>query len=95
MDHNSKLKIGKENTMLTQREAIIEAFKSHGGVKTAEEIRDLVIKKHGEQWKDFSTPMADMVPPSLGGNSSSTVPEYFRVLKRVSRGKYCLIDEAK
>lgn len=50
-------------------------------------------KKYPSKWKDFGTMLADMVPVSHGGNNSSTVPEYFRVLKRVERGKYCLIEE--
>lgn len=79
--------------MLSQSEAIIEAFKNLEGVRTAQEIRNWVIKNYGDQWKDYNTTLADMVPYSLGGNSSSTVPEYFRILKRISRGKYCLIDE--
>jgi hypothetical protein len=79
--------------MLSQSEAIIEAFKALGEVRTANEISDWVNKKYGERWKDYSTTMADMVPLSHGGNSSSTVPEYFQILKRVSRGKYCLITE--
>jgi len=37
--------------------------------------------------------MADMVPVSMGGNLSSRTPKNLRVLKRVSRGQYCLIDE--
>lgn len=81
--------------MLSQSEAIIEAFKNLGGVRTAQDIRSWVIKKYGDQWKDYSTIMADMVPFFLGGNSSSTIPECFRVLKRVETGKYCLIDEVE
>lgn len=79
--------------MLSQSEAIIEAFKALGGVRTANEIRVWVNKSYGDKWKDYSTIMADMVPLSLGGNNSSTVPEYFQVLKRDSRGKYCLVAE--
>jgi hypothetical protein len=79
--------------MLSQCEAIIEAFKALGEVRTASEIRDWVNKKYGEKWKDYSTTMADMVPLSHGGNGSSRVPEYFQVLKRESIGKYCLIAE--
>jgi hypothetical protein len=77
--------------MLSQSEGIIEAFKNLGGIRTAQEIRDWVIKNYGDQWKDYNTSLEDMVPYSLGGNSSSTVPEYFRILKRISRGKYGLI----
>jgi hypothetical protein len=35
--------------------------------------------------------MADMVPISQGRKNSSTVQTKYRVLKKVSRGKYCLI----
>jgi hypothetical protein len=79
--------------MVTQAEAIIEAFKSIRGVRSANEIESWVKNVYGDHWKDFSTLMADMVPASYGGNNSSTVPEYFRVLRRIKRGQYCLIDE--
>lgn len=36
--------------------------------------------------------MADMVPLRFGGPPSSTVPDRFRVLKRVAQGTYCLIE---
>ena len=81
--------------MITQNEAIIEAFKELGGVRTKEEIATWVNNKYGTKWKDFSTPLADMVPESRGGNKSSLVPEYFRVLERVERGKYRLVEEAR
>lgn len=64
--------------MLSQSEAIIEAFEAMGGARTAQEIKYWVEKKYGQRWKDYSTCMADMVPISLGGNISSTVPDYFR-----------------
>lgn len=77
--------------VLTQHEAIIEAFKALGGARTISEIRDWVRKKYGDRWKDFGTRMADMVPQELGGNRSSNVQDEFRVLRRVSIGKYSLI----
>ncbi|RXI96295.1 hypothetical protein DS745_21430 [Anaerobacillus alkaliphilus] len=79
--------------MITQCEAIIEAFKELGGVQTHQEIANWVNKKYGPKWKDFSTPLADMVPVAKGGNKSSTVPDYFRVLERVERGKYRLLND--
>lgn len=77
--------------MSGQCKAIIEAFQSLKGVRTISEIRDWVRNKYGDKWKDIGTAMADMVPKHLGGNKSSHVPERFRVLERVSRGKYRLI----
>ncbi|WP_047985464.1 hypothetical protein [Ornithinibacillus californiensis] len=78
---------------MTQIEAIIDAFHNLGGERTAREIEDWVTKKYGSRWKDYSTSMADMVPVSHGGNNSSEVPDYYRVLNRVERGRYCLIEE--
>lgn len=79
--------------MITQCEAIIEAFKELGGVRTHHEIAEWVNKKYGPNWKDFRTPLADMVAVSKGGNQSSTVPDYFRVLERVERGNYRLLND--
>ena len=39
--------------------------------------------------------MADMVPVSIGGNTSSQVREEWRVLGRTSRGRYCLALEKR
>ncbi|HBV87528.1 MAG TPA: hypothetical protein DEF42_12935 [Desulfosporosinus sp.] len=78
--------------MITQAEAIIAAFQGLGGKRTIREIEDWVTANYGDKWKDFSTQMADMVPLSHGGNGTSSVPDYFRVLERVQRGTYCLID---
>ena len=75
---------------MTQPEAIIEAFKALGGVKTIYEINAWVSQKYGDVWKDCGTPMADMVAISRGGNSSSNVREELRVLERVSPGEYSL-----
>ncbi|MBO8171496.1 MAG: hypothetical protein H0Z33_06385 [Bacillaceae bacterium] len=77
--------------MSTQSDAIIKAFEELGGTRSIREIEDWVNRKYGAKWKDFSTLMADMVPVSHGGNTSSTVPEEKRVLERVSRGYYRLI----
>ena len=77
--------------MVTQYEAIIEAFKALGGEKTRKDIEDWVYRKYGLRWKDLGTAMADMVPRSRGGNPSSTCPLKHRVLKRVTRGVYRLI----
>jgi hypothetical protein len=79
--------------MITQNEAIIEALRELGGERTAEEIKAWVEKKYGPKWKDFNTSLADMVAPAYGGNQSSNVPDYFRVIMRVSRGNYCLIKD--
>lgn len=84
--HNNELR------NLKQYEAIIEAFNVMGGVRTISEINNWVTKKYTKQWRDFSTIMADMVAVSHGGNKSSNIPDRMRVLKRVSRGKYKMID---
>ena len=59
---------------MTQCEAIIEAFKALGGTKNKYEIEGWVSQKYGDIWKDYGTSMADMVPISRGGNSSSKCP---------------------
>jgi hypothetical protein len=79
--------------MLTQSEAIIEAFRALGGIRKSSEIEEWVLDKYGARWKDFGTLMADMVPVSHGGNNTSNESDYFRVLQRVSRGNYRLIKE--
>lgn len=79
--------------MSTHHEAIIKAFKELGGERTIREICDWVRGKYGDKWKDFGIRMADMVPQEMGGNPTSTVKEEFRILRRVSRGKYSLIVE--
>lgn len=76
---------------MTQCEAIIEAFKDLGGIRNQYEIKAWVERKYGSIWKDYGTCMADMVPKSCGGNSSSTVPEKYRILERVSSGEYRLL----
>ncbi|MGG3561982.1 hypothetical protein ABES03_10290 [Neobacillus rhizosphaerae] len=77
---------------MTQAEAIIEAFKALGGTRRIFEIKNWVDNKYGlNRWKDFNTTIADMVPISLGGNKTSTLPERVKVLKRVKVGHYCLI----
>jgi hypothetical protein len=81
--------------MLTQCEAIIEAFITLGGIHNKQEKSEWVTNKYGAKWKDFGTPMADMVPVSYGGNKSSLVPSEFRVLQRISLGKYALVHQDK
>lgn len=76
---------------MTQSEAIIQAFQELGGVHGIAEITNWVGERYGDQWKDFGTSMADMVPKSHDGNASSLIPEHFRVLERVRRGKYRLL----
>ena len=73
---------------MTQPEAIIEAFKTLGETRNKYDIKAWVSQKHVDVWKDYGTTMADMVPISRGGNSSSTVREELRVLERVSPGEY-------
>jgi len=78
---------------MTQAEAIIAAFQKLGGERTIQEIEDWATATNGARWKDFSTQMADMLPLSHGGNGTSSVPDYFRVLERIRRGTYCLINK--
>ena len=75
---------------MTQQEAIIEAFEALGGTRNKFEIEGWVSQKYGDVWKDYGTPMADMVPISRGGNNSSNVREELRVLERISPGEYRL-----
>jgi hypothetical protein len=76
-----------------QSEAIIEALKDMKGIRHLSEIRDWICRKYGDNaFKDHSTPVADMVPVTLGGNTASNVPDRLRVLRRVKRGYYCLIE---
>lgn len=77
---------------MTLKDAIINAFLDLGGERTAVEIRNWITRKYGDQWKDYSTQMADMVLKSEGGNNSSTVPREFQVLRRVSNGVYKLLE---
>lgn len=79
--------------MITQYEAILEAFKHLGGVQSKKEIDEWIQKNYQKEYKDTGTAMADMVPVTHGGNNSSTVPPRFRILLRISRGCYCIIPE--
>lgn len=89
----------RNRTMTTQAEAIIEAFKALKGIRTIKEIKDWVdskSEKYGRKWKDFRTGMADMVPQSHSGNSSSNVSEKLRVLERMGSrrsGRYRLLNK--
>ncbi|KIL37313.1 hypothetical protein SD71_01045 [Cohnella kolymensis] len=76
--------------MITQAEAIIEAFESLGREipRSIKEVEDWVAEKYPGRWKDFGTRMADMVPSSEGGNQSSTVPEHMKVFIRTEKGIY-------
>jgi len=78
--------------MVIQHEAIIEAFNALGGERTIREVEEWVRRRYSHRWKDFGTAMADMVPITLGGNTSSQCSKHLRVLRRVSRGKYTLIE---
>lgn len=77
--------------LLILPEAIIEAFEALGGKRYIKEIKDWIYERYGERWKDIGTSMADMVPVSHGGSDSSQIHDQYRVLYKVSRGKYCLI----
>ncbi|MEH7346575.1 hypothetical protein V7122_22260 [Bacillus sp. JJ1532] len=79
------------NKNINLNEAIILALVSLGEECSIQEIREWIEKRYPNTWKDVSTALADMVPVSFGGNSSSTTQEEYRILERVSRGYYRLI----
>lgn len=79
------------NKKINLNEAIILALVNLGGEGSIQEIRECIEKRYPNTWKDVSTELADMIPESFGGNSSSTTKEEYRILERVSRGYYRLI----
>jgi hypothetical protein len=79
--------------VITHYEAILEAFKHLGGVQSRKEIDEWIQKKYQKEYKDTGTTLADMVPVTHGGNNSSTIPDRYRILLRISRGYYCIIPE--
>lgn len=76
---------------MNQNEAIIWALIDLGGEGTIKEVQEWLDKQYPNTWKDSGTSLADMVPVAHGGNFSSTVREEYRVLERVSRGRYRLL----
>jgi hypothetical protein len=62
------------------------------GEASIDQVDHLINKKYPDMWKSASTTKADMVPKSRGGNISSTVKEEYRILERVSPGRYRLIQ---
>jgi hypothetical protein len=74
-------------------QAIILALDDLGGEGTIKEVSDWIQIKYPKTWKDVGTTLADMVPKSLGGNSSSTVSDEYRVLERVAPGRYRLYQK--
>jgi hypothetical protein len=85
-----KLSIKGSVFMMNLNQAIILALDDLGGEGTIKEVNEWIQKKYPNTWKDVGTSLADMVPKSLGGNSSSTVSDEYRVLERISPGKYRL-----
>lgn len=77
---------------MSHHEAIIEALVSLGGEGTIKEVNYRVNKMYPGRWKDTGTTLADMVPTYLGGNTTSTIKDEYRILERVSPGKYRLIS---
>lgn len=78
--------------MITLTEAIIDAFKVLGGIRSNDEIKYFIKERNGNRWKSSSinTNLTDMVPAQLDRNMSSTVPQSHRVLERFETGKYRL-----
>lgn len=77
--------------MVTLHEAILQCFRYSGKSMAIQEVSNYIDKYYTKKWKDINTTLADMTHPEEGGNSSSTVPNEFRRLKRVGRGRYELI----
>ncbi len=75
---------------MTQSEAILAAMKALKGTRHWTEIKDWTSRNIGDHWKDYSTPIDDMV---LGGNNTSNVPLELRVFERVSPGYYRLLED--
>jgi hypothetical protein len=74
-------------------QAIILALDDLGGEGTIKDVNEWIEEKYPNTWKDTGTTLADMVPKSLGGNSTSPVSNQYRVLERVSRGRYRLFSK--
>jgi hypothetical protein len=76
---------------ITAADAIFQAMKALGGIRTRIEV-ELWISNHLEQqWADIGTAMADLTYP---GNDSSHYKPEERFLERVSFAKYRLIQNA-
>jgi hypothetical protein len=74
-------------------QAIILALVDLGGEGTIKQVNSWVNTHYPNKWKDTGTTLADMVPKSLGGNPSSNVSDDFRILERVSPGRYRLFQK--
>ena len=74
-------------------DCIIEALKSLGGEGSIDEVKNWIDRYCVKKWKDIATTMADMVSSQYGGNETSTCPRQKRVLQRIGRGRYKLIDK--
>ncbi|CAH2716711.1 hypothetical protein BACCIP111895_03899 [Neobacillus rhizosphaerae] len=74
-------------------QAIILALDNLGGEGTIGQVNDWINSNYPNTWKEAGTALADMVPMSLGGNRSSNVSEEFRILERVSPGRYRLFQK--
>lgn len=79
------------STPHSQREAVLRSIKAFGGTAKPQQVADYAKKTWGLDIKACGTVMADMVHPSHGGNTSSTVPLPFRKLKKTGRGEYSLL----
>jgi hypothetical protein len=76
-------------------QAIILALDALGGEATIREVNEWIKTKYPNTWKDAGTNLADMVPELLGGNKSSNVSDEYRVLERVSPGRYRFFSKGK
>jgi hypothetical protein len=66
---------------MNQNEAIISALIDLGGEGTIKEVHAWLDEHYPNTWKESGTALADMVPLSHGGNSSSAVRDEYRVLE--------------
>ncbi|SFL57917.1 hypothetical protein SAMN04487943_102302 [Gracilibacillus orientalis] len=73
-------------------EAILKCFMDKQKPMTIQEVDIYISRQYKQKWKDVGTTLADMVPISYGGNTTSTVPDEYRKLKRLTRGTYTLIE---
>lgn len=95
---NSNTKTNKKRPNINPKEKskkcydyIIEAIKELGGKATIKQVENYIKSRYGNICRDIGTLMADMVSLKEGGNSTSSVPNEKRILKRVNKGEYQII----
>ena len=76
---------------MTVRQVILNAMKELGGEATIQEVTSFIHKKYGDV--NASTISTDMSDLSINGPRSSLYPMNKRILKRVARGRYRLLEK--